>query len=83
MRTQIYSCGSEVDVDDTGSLGRNVFGCQVIFMSESEPGASMTFHAFSVWPWQGSLSSITTGLLQRYINLRYLLSIGRRDPVLF
>jgi len=55
-----------------------VFGCQVIFLSESVPGASMTFHVFSVCPWQGSLASFTTGLLQFYINLRCLLSTGRR-----
>jgi hypothetical protein len=35
-------------INETGSPGRNVFGCQVIFMSESVPGASMTFHAFSL-----------------------------------
>jgi hypothetical protein len=70
-------------VDDTDSPGRNVFGCEVIFMSESVPGASMIFHAFSVWLWQGSLASFTNGLLQFCINLRYLLSIGRRAPGLF
>jgi len=52
-------------------------------MNESVPGASMTFHAFSVWPWQGSLASFNTGLLQLYINLRYLLSISCRAPGLF